>query len=158
MCTYEHELLRLQGFVLEVTPGFEPGNQGFADPCLTTWLCHHYIVRITGRECLFRIPQMKQFVKSIFSLKEKCFCRTATDLGQVNKKVCEMGERSPPRAKPTPPSANGKSYTGHNRTLAPSAAAPIPTARKVCSVSCVKGGCFRLKSRKSRTNRSFMSR
>ena len=28
-------------FVLEVTPGFEPGNQGFADPCLTTWLCHH---------------------------------------------------------------------------------------------------------------------
>ena len=25
---------------LEVTPGFEPGNQGFADPCLTTWLCH----------------------------------------------------------------------------------------------------------------------
>ena len=28
-------------FFLEVTPGFEPGNQGFADPCLTTWLCHH---------------------------------------------------------------------------------------------------------------------
>ena len=28
-------------FLLEVTPGFEPGNQGFADPCLTTWLCHH---------------------------------------------------------------------------------------------------------------------
>ena len=27
-------------FSLEVTPGFEPGNQGFADPCLTTWLCH----------------------------------------------------------------------------------------------------------------------
>ena len=24
---------------MEVTPGFEPGNQGFADPCLTTWLC-----------------------------------------------------------------------------------------------------------------------
>ena len=28
------------GFSLEVTPGFEPGNEGFADPCLTTWLCH----------------------------------------------------------------------------------------------------------------------
>ena len=28
-------------FYLEVTPGFEPGNEGFADPCLTTWLCHH---------------------------------------------------------------------------------------------------------------------
>ena len=25
--------------ILEATPGFEPGNQGFADPCLTTWLC-----------------------------------------------------------------------------------------------------------------------
>ena len=27
---------------MEVTPGFEPGNQGFADPRLTTWLCHHF--------------------------------------------------------------------------------------------------------------------
>ena len=26
---------------MEVTPGFEPGNEGFADLCLTTWLCHH---------------------------------------------------------------------------------------------------------------------
>ncbi len=25
----------------EVTPGFEPGNESFADSCLTTWLCHH---------------------------------------------------------------------------------------------------------------------
>ena len=32
--------MQLQGFFLEVTPGFEPGNEGFADPCLTTWLCH----------------------------------------------------------------------------------------------------------------------
>nr|DAD95729.1 MAG TPA: hypothetical protein [Myoviridae sp. ctkOm7] len=44
--------MRLQGFVLEVTPGFEPGNQGFADPCLTTWLCH----RSRMIECLYRIP------------------------------------------------------------------------------------------------------
>ena len=29
----------VSAFSLEVTPGFEPGNQGFADPCLTTWLC-----------------------------------------------------------------------------------------------------------------------
>ncbi len=27
---------------MEVTPGFEPGNQSFADSCLTTWLCHHW--------------------------------------------------------------------------------------------------------------------
>ena len=32
--------MRLQGFSLEVTPRFELGNEGFADPCLTTWLCH----------------------------------------------------------------------------------------------------------------------
>ena len=29
------------GAHLEVTPGFEPGNESFADSCLTTWLCHH---------------------------------------------------------------------------------------------------------------------
>ena len=27
--------------IMEVTPRFELGNEGFADPCLTTWLCHH---------------------------------------------------------------------------------------------------------------------
>ena len=32
----------VSAFSLEVTPGFEPGNQGFADPRLTTWLCHHF--------------------------------------------------------------------------------------------------------------------
>ena len=26
-------------FLLEATPGFEPGDKGFADLCLTTWLC-----------------------------------------------------------------------------------------------------------------------
>ena len=27
--------------LMEATPGFEPGNQGFADPRLTAWLCRH---------------------------------------------------------------------------------------------------------------------
>ena len=28
------------GFLVEVPPGFEPGNKGFADLRLTTWLWH----------------------------------------------------------------------------------------------------------------------
>ena len=28
-------------FILEATPRFELGNKGFADLCLTTWLCRH---------------------------------------------------------------------------------------------------------------------
>ncbi len=34
------EFLRIQDF-LEAPPRFELGNQGFADPCLTTWLWRH---------------------------------------------------------------------------------------------------------------------
>ena len=38
--------VRKAGFIhMEVTPGFEPGNEGFADPCLTTWLCHRMTER-----------------------------------------------------------------------------------------------------------------
>ena len=29
-------------FLMEATPRFELGNKGFADLCLTTWLCRHY--------------------------------------------------------------------------------------------------------------------
>src|SRR5690348_8177920 len=32
---------------LEAAPGFEPGNKGFADPRLTTWLCR--LEEIVGR-------------------------------------------------------------------------------------------------------------
>ncbi len=38
---------------MEVTPGFEPGNEGFADPCLTTWLCHHIRNRSISAPVLF---------------------------------------------------------------------------------------------------------
>ena len=45
--------------LMEVTPGFEPGNQGFADPCLTTWLCHrcfYFIICSLNRNvhCFFK--------------------------------------------------------------------------------------------------------
>ena len=33
-------IARLSLDFLEVPPGFEPGNEGFADPCLTTWPRH----------------------------------------------------------------------------------------------------------------------
>ena len=42
-CGHKHKKQSTSGEVLcflEATPGFEPGNQGFADPRLTTWLCH----------------------------------------------------------------------------------------------------------------------
>ena len=33
---------------LEATPRFELGNQGFADPCLTTWLWRHNVKDAKG--------------------------------------------------------------------------------------------------------------
>ena len=30
---------------MEATPGFEPGSEGFADPCLTTWLCRQVQIK-----------------------------------------------------------------------------------------------------------------
>ena len=31
-------------FLLEATPGIEPGNQSFADSCLTAWLCRRNVI------------------------------------------------------------------------------------------------------------------
>ena len=41
--------------LLEAAPGFEPGNEGFADLCLTTWLCR----RDTPRKYCFR-PELSK--------------------------------------------------------------------------------------------------
>jgi hypothetical protein len=36
------------GKELEAASGFEPENNGFADRCLTTWLCRHFMERATS--------------------------------------------------------------------------------------------------------------
>ena len=45
-------------FVLEAPPGFEPGDKGFADPCLTAWLW-----RLLGNEIIIIcfLSYVKQF-------------------------------------------------------------------------------------------------
>ena len=59
-------------FLLEVTPGFEPGNQGFADPCLTTWLCHRvYYIICDNREKIHNFLKRFQcpYGKYVWALK-----------------------------------------------------------------------------------------
>ncbi len=60
-------------FVLEVTPGFEPGNQGFADPCLTTWLCHHAysIICELFRKVYTFLKKTQNFFPSDFCLLDR---------------------------------------------------------------------------------------
>ena len=44
---------------MEATPGFEPGSEGFADPCLTTWLCRQVSIKNgagDGARTRFRHP------------------------------------------------------------------------------------------------------
>lgn len=37
-------LIRLiKKFILEATPGIEPGNESFAGSCLTAWRCRHFL-------------------------------------------------------------------------------------------------------------------
>jgi hypothetical protein len=34
----------LEAFLLEATGGFEPPNEAFAEPCLTTWPRRQYVI------------------------------------------------------------------------------------------------------------------
>ena len=67
---------------LEVTPGFEPGNEGFADPCLTTWLCHRTVSPLVS------ILYEAAFVKRETVFPAAFLLTASTDGG---------AERAPPR-------------------------------------------------------------
>ena len=40
---------------MEAPPGFEPGNRGFAGPCLTAWLWRQYTMKQMERETRFEL-------------------------------------------------------------------------------------------------------
>ena len=54
-----HSLLAAAFFInLEAATGFEPAHQGFADPCLTTWLCRRVFLNVL-RFALMKNEQYK---------------------------------------------------------------------------------------------------
>ena len=91
------------GFSMEATPGFEPGSEGFADPCLTTWLCRQVSMKngagdgartrfrhpTNGRPFAGALPNLSSHAPSapvrqrVLSLVGKSFSRTGKP---VNKK------------------------------------------------------------------------
>ena len=65
---------------MEVTPGFEPGNEGFADPCLTTWLCHRTVS-----------PLVSILYEAAFVKRETVFGYLKSDVGFFCFRVFEKG-------------------------------------------------------------------
>ena len=47
--------------IMEVPPRFELGNEGFADPCLTTWLCHRMEKGATALQKPLYISTLRTF-------------------------------------------------------------------------------------------------
>ena len=100
---------------MEVTPGFEPGNEGFADHCLTTWLCHRMTERTEvlsvfgagdeartryldlGKVALYQMSYARKRKIDYTSHRSVCqprfpnfrkiSCRTTIHIGQVNKMI-----------------------------------------------------------------------
>ena len=70
---------------MEVTPRFELGNEGFADPCLTTWLCHRMTERTevlsvfgAGDEARTRYLDLGKVAlyQMSYALKRRRYCGT----------------------------------------------------------------------------------
>ena len=56
---------------LEATPGFEPGNQSFADSCLTTWLCRHtLLISLHYIICKLTVKSTKILQNKIFGAED----------------------------------------------------------------------------------------
>ena len=74
--------LAITGFLLEATPGFEPGSHGFANQCLTTWLCRHFT------QLSLSIFAYIFFVFSNITLLTPYFCRFVLTLFTEQSKPC----------------------------------------------------------------------
>ncbi len=59
----------------EAAPGLEPGYCGFADRCLTTWLCRHpnYLTRFFINASKFFTKNGEEVRKSNIDIFEICF-------------------------------------------------------------------------------------
>lgn len=74
--------------VLEAAPGFEPGDKGFAHPCLTAWLCRHTNI----------VNLLYLFNYTIFKNNKKNYTIQSND-SKVNRSSHPQG-KPPKRGKP----------------------------------------------------------
>ena len=58
---------------MEATPRFELGNKGFADLCLTTWLCRHLFSAFpTSQESWLKLARVEGFEPSHDGIRISC--------------------------------------------------------------------------------------
>ena len=58
---------------MEATPRFELGNKGFADLCLTTWLCRHYFFSFPDESGkLIELARVEGFEPSHDGIRIRC--------------------------------------------------------------------------------------
>src|SRR5881296_3240534 len=84
---WECRVKRLLRRRMEAAPGFEPGNKGFADPRLTTWLCR--LEGFVGRRVIAHAPRRFQPMKGRDPRHAK-----SKDLGFTNHTGTELLHRT----------------------------------------------------------------